>query len=754
MILNNKPTEKITFVGSIEKIFFNKDTFYIAMVSIDKLNTGVLYDYNEVITLKGTMPSIAVGKQYKINAKLVCDPKYGYQYEVISMFDNVTFDKNDKVGQKKFLLNIFTELQVENMYKALDDPYEALTTGKIEELIKIKGCGFDTAVRWTERIKKHIDKAKIYIELEDYCLTNNMVDKLLARYKSPDLVINCVKNNPYVLCNEVDGIGWKTADAIALRGGMETYAVKRIEAYILYYLNESGKKGFSWITPDELLGGIIEMLGEEVPDSNITEAIRNLEKELWCSENKDKIGLQKYYNIEKKIAEELIRIRDAETKIQYNNFEDTIKHLEHKQGWTFTDEQKRGAKIGLDNNVVVITGGSGVGKTSTVGLILEVLKNYSFVQCALSGRASSRMKEVTDKEGYTIHRLLGYPLGDKNGFVFHDENPLPHDIYIVDEISMIDSYLFYYLLRAIPSGSKLFLLGDPGQLESIGAGNVAHDMILSEEIPSVLLTQIHRQAAKSAIITESIKIRTGQQIIEKDWVGMDTRGELQDLNLDIYSDKSNTFYKIMEKFSFALAQDNFNILEEQIIVPIKSGGMSSTYEINNAIQELYNPSSRNKKEYTAYIEGKPYILRTGDKVINVVNNYNTKPNIYNGNIGIIQDFTRNEEGEEIMVIDFMSIGLVEIEKKYWNNIELAYAITVHKSQGSEFNHVIFGVDFSSYSLLKRELIYTGITRAKTKCDLIAQTGALRMATSKEGVNKKQTHLQYCLHEIAHPKLLF
>ena len=748
--------EIIKVTCSVERIRFYKNEWGIIECSINKIKEGTpKLDRNGTAIFKGVMPQLQEKNLYNITAEYVEDPKWGNQYNILSIFIALDFGTGDPEGQKKFLSSIYTPLQVTNMYEALDNPFKVLKDKDVTSLVKVKGCGMETADRWIRKFEKHVGEAQIYTELEDYNLTTNMIKKLMDRYKSPELVIEKVKNNPYVLCNEVKGIGWKTADKIALEGGIGEFSTKRFAAYIIHYLDEVGENGCSWITPDELMGAILEGVGEEVPDTNVTEAIHELGEELWWNDDKSKIGLRRYFNIEQKIAEELLRIRDAESKIIYKDWEDTIKHLEHKQGWEYTDEQKNGVKTVLDNNITVVQGLAGTGKSTLVSAMIEVLRGFSYVQCALSGRASSRMSEITGQEGFTIHRLLGYPLGDKQGFVYHDENPLPYDIYILDEISMVDAYLFYYLLRAIPNGAKLVCLGDPGQLESIGCGNIAHDMINSEEIPTVTLTKIHRQAAKSAIITESIKVRNGQQIINKDWVGTETRGELQDLNIDCFSDKTNTFYKIIQAFSTTMVQDNFNIMETQIIVPVKNNGAACTYELNNSVQELYNPEDKNKREYNGFSNGKPYILREGDKVMNVVNNYKTSPPIYNGNIGIIRSINYDEGlDEEVMLIDFKGIGAVKVPKDSWNNIELGYAITVHKSQGDQANHVIFGIDFTSYSLLSREMIYTGITRAKKKCDLIAQTGALRMAISKEGVSKKQTHLQQCLYDVAHPKLIF
>lgn len=744
----------------INSMIYRNGDFAIVSANVHRLKEGSAephYSKLDEIILKGPMPTLQTdGSLYNVTAEYVKDQKYGDQYNVINIFTAIEFGENDEVGQKKFLLSIFTPLQVNSMYEAIENPFEALKKGDTEALVQIKHCGMRNAAKWINRFKDNYDKAKVFVELEDYGLSNTMVEKLINRYKSPDMVIEKVKTNPYILATEVRGIGFKKADQIALEGGMKEDCPERIGAFMLYYLEDCAENGLSWITPDMLLGAILETLGDDISDEAITNAIHHYEDHLWFSEDRARIGLKRYYNLEHRVAEELIRLRDAESNITYDNWEDKIKVLERRQGWEFTEEQINGVKAGLENNVTIITGLSGVGKTSVVKGILAVLNNYSFAQIALSGRAASRLMEVTGKQGSTIHRALGYPKGDKQKFVYHDDNPLEQDIYILDEISMVSSEIFYYLLRAIPSGAKVYLLGDIGQLESIGAGNVAHDMINSGEIATVQLTKIHRQAAKSAIVTESIKVRNGEQLVPKDWVGIETRGELQDLTLECFSDSSNTYHRIIKTFKNYYKQPDFDVMETQIIVPVKNRGDACTSKLNIAIQDIVNPDPDNKKgHYRVLKDGQSYILREGDKVINRVNNYNTSPAIYNGNMGILESmYYDEEEDDQVMQINFKSIGRVLVPRKYWNNIDLAYAITVHSDQGSEHDNVIFGIDMASYALLTKELVYTGITRAKKKCELIAQTGALRYAVSHEGVTNKQTFLVECIQEIAHPKLVF
>ena len=249
------------------------------------------------------MPQPIIGNSYNITAEYVEDPKWRGQYNIICMFSAIVFKEGDKKGQRKFLESLFTDLQVENMYKALADPFLTLKEENVTDLVKVHGCGIDTAVKWVDKFKANFYTGKIYTELENFNLSHTMIKKLMARYKSPDLVIEKVKNNPYVLCNEVKGIGWKTADRIALDGGLDPYSPLRIGAYIVYYLDKCGETGNSWITPDELMGAILEEIGDEVPDSNISQAIQDLGETLWWDDQKTKIGLRKYYNIEYKIDE-------------------------------------------------------------------------------------------------------------------------------------------------------------------------------------------------------------------------------------------------------------------------------------------------------------------------------------------------------------------------------------------------------------------------------------------------------------------
>lgn len=741
------------------KIFHNGDDWGIFSVDLkENLENKAVTDHNKRITIKGNMPDLRFDTEYRIYGKLVEDKRYGKQYDIKNIAEVVQIDKNDVNSKKKYLESLFTKGQVEAMYEALNDPFQVLFDKNAAELVKVKGCGVNNANNWIDKFEKNYCYSKIFIELEEYGLTFNLVKKLYGIYGNPDLVISKVKENPYTL-TEIKGIGWKRADELALKNGLGLYSTERISSYICYYLEEAGLNGRSYIPAQELMDAIIENIGEEVPDINIAQAVRKLGDKLWHSEDKENIGLMSYYKLESNIAEEFHRLLTAENNFDYSNWETVIKELEEKQGWEFSEEQKQGILTALEKNVVIIEGKAGCGKTSVSSAFCKVLDNYPRALAALAGKAGARLAEVTGEEGYTIHRLLGFPNKNpdaKSMFTYNKDNPLPYDIYIIDEVSMIGGRLFLNLLRAIPSGSKLILLGDIGQLPSIGECNVAADIIESKHIPTVSLTQIHRQAAKSAIITDSIKARQGYQIIDKDWAGIETRGELQDFTIDCYSDKNNTYYKTLQHFSNDLQKVN-SILDIQIIAPVKNQGDACTYSLNNAVQELYNPKDENKNEITCISNGRPYVLREGDKIINNQNNYKVNSvdgkssGLFNGDIGIIHSI--NETGK-IMEVDFVGKGRYIIGKDVISNIDLAYALTCHKMQGSQSERVIVAIDYSSFVLLSREWVYTAITRAQKHCTLVAQNSALRLAISKEFVSNKTTHLVQALEDKFNPRLKF
>lgn len=746
---------------AVKTIHRNNDSYFtIASFDLVKEIDGEveIHPIYKTFTVVGIMPYLMEDADYEISATEVENKKYGKQYQVNSINLYLPNGIESKEGQKEFLDIIFTKLQVKEMYEALDDPYMTLKDGDISSLVKVKNCGMKTAVAWIDKFKTYMPLSNAMKELSEYGLTETLLRRIVNHYKSSDIAVEIIQNKPYKLI-EVNGVGWHKCDEIAMKGGLKPDSPERIGTYILYYLQERANEGYSYIPADantEIENGIvsktqkpinfidtmIEFFGDDISDEALKGGLDYVNDQLWFSDDRKFVGLKRIYDLEMSVAENLIRIRDGENDFKYSNWKDIIKQKEIDQGWEYNEQQIEGIKAVLENQVVVITGKAGTGKSSIVDAMIAVLQGYSYAQTALSGRAAARMAEITHEEGYTIHRLLGFPKGDRDhgGFVFHEDNKLPRDIIILDEVSMVDGELFNRLVKAIKTGSKLIMLGDTGQLECIGCMNIAADLIASKEIVSIELSQIHRQAANSGIITESIKAREGIQLIEKDWIGTEVRGKLNDLVLDCFSDKSNTFYKVMQHASSEL-EDGTDIMDLMVIAPSYKNE-SGVDNLNAALQSLYNPDSSEKKEVFVQKSSKAWILREGDKIINVQNDYYAKnkftAGIFNGNIGVVKNI---DIDANTIAVDFQDIpGIMILPKKNWKDLELGYAITCHKAQGSQCKKVIVGLDFGSFIQLSREWVYTAMTRAIDKCYMVAQNNALRYAVSKNSISVKRTHL--------------
>lgn len=650
-------------------------------ITVGNLTKGMRY------CIKGNIHTPIIGKVYDIKGEMDYSPTWGEQISILESSMNNDLAETDIRGQKYILCKLFPK-HVQRMYETLDNPYLALKEGNVKELTKIKGCGPNVATKWIEKFNDTYDKHKAYIDLARYSITDKLIEKIIKYYhEDVDKAVDVVKNHPYDL-TIIRGIGWKTADDIALQNGADPYGIDRIETCIKMFLRNQGENGKSFSYSEEIMQELIDKIGEEVPDLNIAEAIHDLQDSqmiVWNKE-KTKIGLKWYYDLEYSIAEHLVRLKNAPNKFKYSNWLEIIKKKEKAQGWDYTEQQLEGIKMVLDNQLCCISGYGGTGKTSIIDGILTILQDYKSVTVALAGRAAARISEASGKESQTIHKLLKLKYGDPRTPFDYEYDPLDYDIIVVDEMSMIDGYLFKQLLKACATGTKVIFIGDVGQLESIGSCAVAADMLESKYISSIFLDKIHRQAQKSAIITESIRVRQGKQLTSDGWTGEETRGELQDMILNCYTDKSNTYHNIVQYFKEEIKHAK-SILDVQIIVPCKQG-VSSVASLNHIAQQIYNPKS--KKQYKIMKSGVvQWVLKVGDKVINkqnkyqIINSDGSVVDIFNGNLGIIKDIK-----DDYILIDFQGIGYVEVPKSHAPYIELGYAITCHSAQGSQFDTVI------------------------------------------------------------------
>lgn len=721
------------------------------------------------IKLKGTVCTLEYGTTYKVFCKLAdIHETYGATYEIVYISKCVDISSKDK--QKEFLKNVLNDNLVEKLFDEYDDVIKLLEDKDVKSLMKIKGIGNQVALKMIDEFEESKDYSAIYMELGQLGLTHTFIKKLVDFYHSPDTVIDIVRNNPYDLVR-IDGIGFKKADEVACKVGIGQYDIRRVKGFLLHHLNDQGEAGKSYLFYQELMRALYDTLGfvpEEVVNSTAKQMIDN--GDVVVIDNGNKIAMKKFYDLENNIVKELLRLQIGLVKIidddessqeselhkdyipksfNVGNWETIVSRVEESQGFIFTEEQKAAIKLSLDNHVMALTGLAGAGKTSTANGICSLYDNYNILACALSGKASVRITEATGLPASTIHRALGYQNGK---FMFNKDNKLAVDIVLIDEATMINGTLFLSLLEAIPTGAKVIIMGDVQQLTPIGNCQVFADILDSNVLPIVKLTKPHRQALMSGIIPTSIKVASQEQIFINNFEGNEILGELKDMELDITSQKESMSASIIQHFQTEMNKYN-DIMEVQVCVPMRLKGALSCYSLNSKIQDIYNPKFNDGNEIEILLEKKSddtkkYLIRVGDKVLNTKNNYkctNTNGDvtpIFNGNIGIVKEI----EDDGYCTVDFIGIGEVLFSKTDSKNLELAYACTVHKMQGSGFTSTIVGMDTSSFIMNNSELLYTAITRAKKYCVLVGNNYAISKAIQTKEVKTKQTFLRDLLIE--------
>ncbi|MBS4893716.1 MAG: AAA family ATPase [Veillonella parvula] len=742
----------IKFDGSLNRVFFPKGKVSVssgefAIFSMNKVRDieGCNIDY---VKLKGIVPSLKQDVLYTITAKLAeQNSTYGDTYEVIFM--NRRVDLSDKEKQKEFLKTIVSPTIVERLFDKYENVIDILETKNVEKLVEIKGVKTKTALKIIKIYDESKDYSVIFNELCGLNLTQKMIKRLVDHYKSAETVKDIIKKEPYRLI-EIDGIAFKTADEIAKKVGMSKTSPKRIEACLIDVFKTEGEMGKSYLIKNDLLNNVSSTLSIE---KELTEEVLNnlIEKRrVYTNKTGRFVGLMKYYNLEKRIYEELIRLINAESKVVANDWNKRVKLAEEKQGFKFNEDQMDAIKISTETNVFALTGISGAGKSAATKGICEVFKNYSIVGGALSGIAGMRLKEATELENAgTIHRMLGY----QGEFTYTKNNPLDADVVIIDESTMVNLTIFLSVLEAIPDGAKVILLGDCEQIPPIGSGQVYADILQSGVIPSIKLLKPNRQSAKSGILEVARNVIVQNQLFKTTFEGVLIYGELEDMVVKVYKEKDISKH-VIDSF-MELYKSGEDIMDIQIISPMKQRGECCTYNLNSQIQKLLNPVNIQSDEFIINEidkkNGKIYYMKVGDKVINKKNNYSAKlledgqiTAVFNGSVGIIKEI---DIKEEICVIDFVGIGEVIIEKGNWSDIELAYASTAHSTQGMTVKNAITVLESAAYMLLNSNLLYTAITRAKKKSILIGQNGAIRKAISNKESNNKLTYLDKFLRKV-------
>ena len=708
---------------------------------IDKRTKNTKYKTDD-ITFKGRVPELDGGTRYKITADLKQDAKYGWQYDIVSINSVVKLDTEADV--RKFLGYVFTENQINALYEAYPNPVEVLERGDIEALCKIKGIKEAKAEKLLSKYNASKDSSKAYTTLSEFGLSKATIDRLVEHYGSADILADKVKNNPYALIGEGVKIGWAKADGMALRKGIPTNSQFRIRAFTMYYLhNLADVDGHTWVSL-EALGSNVKGLSADISADMVKNEFRKMidEKILYYDAETKRIGLMKYRKLEEMICRELMRLRDA--KCQKMEFVDeTIAECEEVVGFQYTEEQKEAIRKIVNESVILLTGNAGVGKSSLMYPVSRIFRKngLEFEICALSGKASLNLHEITKENGKTIHKLLGWN-PKFGGPTFTKRNPLPTDIVVLDEVSMVGGELFYSLISAIKDGGRLIMLGDPGQLESIGLCNLIYDFQNSGKIACVHLSKIFRQAQKSGIITDSHKVYNQIPIISQHFHGEEIHGELQDLKIVAKTTSEECLAVIKKEFSRLYFEEQHPLEDILILSAKRSIGDLSGRAINQAIQGMLKFDDEPIK--VTYSDGIKYdiLYHLGDRIIVMKNNYDAAGTngeniqIFNGNIGtiIVKDNIRR-----FLVVRFPQ-GDVVISGEGLFQIQLGYAISCHRAQGSGFPYVIVACDPGAYQLLTKQWLYTALSRAKKYCVLVGTDKSINQCVKTDRVTRKSTWL--------------
>lgn len=678
-------------------------------------------NYSNLVTVVGTMPDTHVGSVLFLEGMWKMDAKYGRQFSVEKFEETLPatvygIEKYLGSGLVKGVGPKFAKRIVEKFGKDTLDVIEDTP----DELLKVSGIG---KVR-VDRIKISWQEQKeiknIMLFLQSHEVSTSHATKIFKTYGSESIAI--VKENPYRLADDIWGIGFKTADSIAQKMGIDKGKFVRLRSGIFYTLNKLAEAGHCYATRDQLIGKARELLEVEEPELEITldEMIRTNDVIRDEAENQDAIYLPPYYFSESGCAKRLIRLMSSKKK-KYEDTEEILKKVAVSSEITYDEIQWQAVKTAISSKVMVLTGGPGTGKTTTTLGIISAYKQAGcqIILAAPTGRAAKRMSEATGMEAKTIHRLLEYK--PPEGYQKNEEHPLEGDVLILDECSMIDIMLMYNLLKALPEAMSLILVGDIDQLPSVGAGNVLRDIIDSGCVPVVRLTRIFRQAQGSRIIMNAHRINKGE--------GIDMRGG-KDADFFFATKESNqeVVDTIVQYCKTNLPRYyHVDPLQDiQVLTPMQRGECGAV-NLNQVLQEAMNPSKIFLRR-----GGTQYRLK--DKVMQIRNDYDKE--VFNGDIGTIIKVDM-EERELTVLFDEREVvyDVTELDE-----LTLAYAVTIHKSQGSEYPIVVMPFTMSHFVMLQRNLLYTGVTRAKKILVLVGEKKAVYYAIKNETTTGRNTYL--------------
>lgn len=669
------------------------------------------------ITCVGIFSAIAEGENIEASGDYTDHPTYGKQFKVESFEEKAP---EDEEAIERYLgsgairgIGLALAARIVRRFKA--DTFRIIEE-EPERLAEVKGISERKAMEIADQVNEKRDLRQAMIFLQQYGITMNLAVKVYQQYGQE--VYGIIRENPYRLADDIEGVGFRTADEIAVRVGIRMDSDFRIRSGILYVLLQASTEGHTYLPEEELTrrtGQLLEV-GEEQIEKQYMDLAIERKIIMKQGENQTQIYAASFYYMEANTATMLKQL-NVSYEVPDLEIEERVRRIEKQTGMELDEHQMTAVKEAVRNGLLIITGGPGTGKTTTINTIIKYfeMEGLDIFLAAPTGRAAKRMSETTGFEARTIHRMLELNGGVDGaaGFERNEQNPLETDVVIIDEMSMVDISLMHALLKAVAVGTRLILVGDVNQLPSVGPGSVLRDIIRSHECNVVMLTKIFRQASTSDIIVNAHKINQGEEVT------------LDNKSMDFFFLKrydadviiSVVLQLIKQKLPKFVDATPYDI---QVLTPMRKG-LLGVERLNGILQRYLNPPSPQKREK----EHGDILFREGDKIMQTRNNYQLEweirtkyglsvdkgTGVFNGDMGIVREIN---DFAETMTVEFDEGRMVEYPYKLLDELELAYAITIHKSQGSEYPAVVIPLLSGPSMLMNRNLLYTAVTRVR-KC---------------------------------------
>lgn len=685
------------------------------------------------MTVVGIFPPLSPGEHLKLSGHFEVNQKFGRQFQMESFSLALP---HSTLGLEKFLgsglIKGIGPVLARRIIKKFGDETAKVLDEQPEKLTGVEGIGQKKLAEILASWQEHQEIRDLIIFLQEHGVSTTMAYKIYRTYGRSSFDI--LKRNPYQLCLDIWGIGFKTADQIALKLGLPEDSLDRVKAYILYLLEKDNEEGHVYSREEEVAGKCQEDLGASLERLEAALSALSLDRSIIKKETPSGCHLYRpfFYQAEEEAARKLVSLASQDCPVPDFDLDRKIEEIEKKSGLVFSPLQKKAIKASLQKKILIITGGPGTGKTTIIRAVVDIFDSWpkKVLLAAPTGRAAKRLAEATGREAKTIHRLLEYqPKGGQ--FKRGPRHPLQADALIVDEVSMVDLPLMYHLLQALSPEMRLILVGDQDQLPSVGPGNLLRDLTGSGIIEVIRLNEIFRQAKESLIVVNAHRVNQGQPILYP------RRG---DPEADFYfihqENEEKVLGLILKLCRFSLPKKlGLSPLSTQIqVISPMYRGLAGVDRLNLELQKALNPNSASFK-----LGSKE--LRTGDKVMQTRNNYDKE--VFNGDLGMVAQI----DPRKLRVLVDFDGRLITYEKDELSEIVLAYAISVHKAQGNEYQAVVMPLLTQHYIMLQRNLFYTALTRARKMSIIIGSYRALHIAIKNDRPVNRNSYLKENIQDL-------